>query len=630
MKNLATFLLLISISGFSAYAQNPSPNTKSYRVQKLDTTISAYQKQTKKVSSGSEYNKGLLERGVAPKDTLKSDSIQINPAPGVKPKNITTEIKTERDSAILDKTQELIRVLDLRNPAGNEDSLSFYLDQIRNYETMVFLMTAYQVEVDSLERNFENSKSVFLEKQRRNLKQVKRQYQFLENQIYSIYRDSNISNDWFRAFMAYHDNDFLLLPPFGKKMNKDRDYTGGARLEILTDQFKLRFFSDLFNQLWFINGSELFNNKFILSYQGIFYGVEAYTPYIRFGSDSTIALNGENALRDMSYNVDRPFASFQYFGRSKYYLHYTGAWRAKLETKIGWIGKDAGRKVQDILHRDITLASVHVNRWEDQIGNGGRLAFNLDYSLDLMLFSRDGDVFKPKRPDNESKETYRKRRINIYTPVELHYGNVLTAAGAGIGFSNRSFKDRSGNYGFMYPESRFVKSKFRIVNWIRHTFYYSVETKLRYVIHNSLIQGVGVFKTRESDQDGTDDEFLSKRKLIPYTGPAPLDPLLNYNFKEGRLINWIWTTDFSLSMKLRKSTLFITQSFNTREYKYPSRYVDEVVQFANQKTPLGSSTWNENRREIDKEEKYAVNQIDAKLYNARIRGFGRVGFLFEF
>jgi hypothetical protein len=627
LKDMKTLILCcLFFLPITASAQIFPDQITVRRVQSLDSSIAGLERTSTNVASVPQFKEKFTE-------TVKGKKEQ-RPAT-VLPDSLSNTSFTRQsvlqyaDTTSKDSTERLIKILKLHEPFQNKEQLAYYINLIRNFETIVQLYEVYQESVAKIVKCHQRPDSLFIQEKLQYLELVKSQYEFLESQIYSLYRNSDFSKQWFKGFMFYHDNDFLLVGPF-KKMNRDRDYTGGARLEVLTDQFKLRFFSDIFHQLGSVNSKLLFNNEYILSYQGFFYGVEAYTPYIRFGSDSTLAPKGESQLMEMSYDIDRPFASFQYFGRSKYYLHYTGAWRAKLDTRIGWIGKDAGRKVQDVLHRDITLASVHVNRWEDQIGNGGRLAFNLDYNLDVTLFSRDGDLFNPLRQFDSSDSArvkYGRKRVNIYMPVTLQYGNVISAGAVGLGFSNRSFKDRGGNYGFIYPESRFVKSSSSLKNWIRRTFYYSVESRLKYVVHNSLIQGVGIFRTLESDQDGTDDEFLSKRKLIPYDGT---DPSLNFNPKDGEMNKWVWSIDIALSVKLRKSTLFFAQSFNTREYRYNKQAVDAVVNFANSNVPGQNFTWNNYRDFVDSKEQYAVNQIDRKLYNSRIRGFGRLGFLFEF
>jgi hypothetical protein len=89
-----------------------------------------------------------------------------------------------------------------------------------------------------------------------------------ENQNFMTYSPPRVSNKAVKSVGFYHDNDLF---PTGIK-NEDRNYTGGGRLFITTDLFKLRLF-------------DFFKKSNVLSYQTLFVGGEAYTPRVQYNSD---------------------------------------------------------------------------------------------------------------------------------------------------------------------------------------------------------------------------------------------------------------------------------------------------------------------------------------------------------
>lgn len=521
------------------------------------------------------------------------------------------------DTTYVDELIDLIRVKDNHFP---RHLIQAYVDRIRNFETIFKIYERFRIQIKdgvTMQRHNRDQNNGRLYD---NLSIVASQYQFLLDQDYCLFKNTNISKQLVKGINIYHDNDFLFIYPLSKYLNFDRDYTGGLKIEVTTDHLKMRLLSEIFEDSRFLSNSN------VLSYQSIFFGVEAYTPYIRFGQE-------EAALRDSVYNVDRPFASFQYFGRSKFRLHYTGKWRFRNDTKIGWIGKSLAQKGQDILHRDITIASAHVEKWDEQIGGGGRLALNFDYMWDFMLYSVDGDIFEPNRQFTGDYDKFKNRSLHLYTPLELHLGNQYTGASIGLGLSNHSFKDRSGGYDFISSPQRTKEKKTQFGRWLQRSVLLSWETRLKYVQHNSMLEGIGWFKTKESDKDGLDDEFESKRKLIPYekaVGDLLTD---NYNPKSGRVNRWLVSMDFSVALRQKKTTIFLTYSFNTREFRYAETDIRNVVSFANSeidRAKPNSKTWNKQRQENIDLKNFAQNEITYKLLNSPIRGFGRVGLNFQF
>ncbi len=514
-------------------------------------------------------------------------------------------------------TTQLIDYLQLHDSAISPTSIATNLDKIRNYETIYFFFEKFRDDLKSLNIQKVALPNINLLKLRENLKLVENQLVFLTEEEYSEYKNADVSKQLIKGVNFYHENDFLLTPiPW----NSDRENTGGGRLEVTTDLLKMRL-------LPFINNSK------ILTYQGFFYGIDAYTPYIRFG-------DGEEILRDMSYKIDRPFGSFQYFGRSKYRINYNGVWKLKTDFRVGSIGKLGGQKVQDVLHRDINVESVHVQGWENQIANGGRLAFNIDHFFDLSLFSQDGDIFRPKR--RYYPNTYKSGRnwLNIYSPVELRLGHEMTSYGFGLGISNISLKDRSGTSFFNIPDHRFNTTLrgghegFKNV-WdrVRKSVFLGAEFKYRRLIHNSLLEGFGVFpKSKELDRDGIQDERTSSYYL-------------NSSLSKGTVNRNIAIFNTFFAIKIKKTTFFWNHSLNTREFSFEDIYINNVVNFANKPNypntlirkiniesqkaniPLlqENSTINEVRKYLKENNFYAIDEITKDLYTRKWYGYGTIG-----
>ncbi len=105
--------------------------------------------------------------------------------------------------------------------------------------------------------------------------------------------------------------------------------------------------------------------------------------------------------------------------------------------------------------------------------------------MEIMLLSKENDVFR----HTERIKDYKGRQnlkdwINVYSSIEARLGQQATYAGAGLGFSNLNFKERSG--------TQMVKNRpGRIFNFI-----FSCELKYRYIVHNSMMEGFGWFRTR--------------------------------------------------------------------------------------------------------------------------------------
>lgn len=408
---------------------------------------------------------------------------------------------------------------------------------------------------------------------------------------YHMYAFRDHVNQSFHSFRIYHDNDFLAL---GTE-NHDRDYTGGFRLEVTTDRLKM----PLIRPRWGYSA---------LSYQSFFIGGEGYTPYAHFSKETleednvyysidpfTGYLTPESLdsislyLTQKQQATDRPYASFQYFGRGKYRLHCNGVYRSSNLTKIGFMGKNLGADIQAVIHQDVNSGTQRILNWGRQIAHGGRLVFSCEGTFDLSILSRRS-IWDPKgiTGDNENrkKQTGGSIRswINFYIPVEYAWGTATTYIGGGIGYSTHDFLMMNG---FNDPKLRisdihlqrpvrkagqpkkeyywsYVKYRWKIV---RQHINLSAELKNRRVFHNSMLEGPG---------------FLSS---------FPDDPLDNeattvYSLSEKQVANWLMTATWRINIRLRSMTLFYgctyllnreffvarDPSYNAGLYETPKRY----------------------------------------------------------
>ena len=402
---------------------------------------------------------------------------------------------------------ELYTILNLENPAIDPDTLMFYLENVRTYETVFEMYNTLNKEVETIEENIPDrknrSRDIYLGGLKRNLSIVENHMKHILDYYYCQYKNVNTSRQVIKGVYLEIDNDLFAYN------NQDMNYTGGGRLEMTTDYLKMQLLPFL-------------NKEKVLSYQGVFVGFRAYTPFIR---DTSIFVN------DSSYDInDRPFASFSYIGRAKYRIHSSGHIRMRSELKIGVIGGNVGNIVQSIIHRDQFVTSLKPNGWDSQIAKGGRFAWNIDHYLDFMLFSGKGDIFNLQR----KKPAW----LNIPLMLELHIGNELTALGAGIGLSNLSFKDRSGN-----EDIKLSKTK-------KMRFLISADAKYSYVIHNSMLEGIGIFETFPNDDD-------------------PLAPKDVYRLSANEVVRHLFFAEIFIGLRIKKATVYWKLTINSKEYNKP-------------------------------------------------------------
>ena len=389
---------------------------------------------------------------------------------------------------------------------------------------------------------------------------LRRNLNILDNRIseilatdYQQYDFSETSEKWIKSFHIYHDNDVFL---FDQNLNGDRDYTGGIRLELTTDKLKMRLFKNI-------------NSDKILSYQSFLFGGEGYTPYIRFDEQTFDDLNIvptfengflseasrtelSNKLSTLQEPFDRPFASFQYFARGKYRVHFKGRFRSASFFKLGTVGGRIGERVQQILHQDVITSSKRVLNWDRQIANGGRVGFNIEHNIDFYLYSK---FFKLAK-----YQSHRERNVlHVYLPTEIAFGNVNTHVGFGLGLSNKTFLQTNSHFELKYKReftdcssrgNLFSFDRFKCaVNRIWQHTYVGLEYRVRRVYHNSMLNGLGYIDKFE------DDEFDDEKPSV-------------YVLPEEFTADWLHRINFTLSIQLRRASLYYRYTrFLNREFE---------------------------------------------------------------
>ena len=279
--------------------------------------------------------------------------------------------------------------------------------------------------------------------------------------------------------------------------NDDRDYTGSFLLEIGTDYLKAM------------------RRRPVKTYQTILYGFDVYTPYFR----DTLKFPN-----DTSYNrKDRPHASFQYFGWSKKGLSRRNKYRWATTIKFGKIGGNIGAKFQNALHQDISY-SPRPRGWSAQISNGGRIGFSVEYEREFWPI----DITMPKQHESNS---WKKLHGSVF--IEEKLGTYMTTSGLGVRLTNKSLARNNQN---------FINHRIRqhVYDFVDNLMY-SISFKATYVIHNSMLEGYGIFKTHETDNDPLTPHSIYYLNMEP-------------GQKQVRRMNYVLNT--SISYTTRFGTLF--------------------------------------------------------------------------
>ncbi|AXE16929.1 hypothetical protein DR864_03870 [Runella rosea] len=482
-----------------------------------------------------EANKMILtakEAIIFRNELVGKDSLLNLPNGAVRKKTISDALEMAVFKNDVDILIDSLRLIDT---AIESNEIEFRVERIAEYKVIYEVYERFKGYIDQQLKG-RISGDIYLNGLLKNLDIVKKHMNLLLENQFIFYRYTPTSKQFVKSIHLFHDNDFLLF----SKMNEDRNYTGGFRFEFTTDYFKMRLFRPL-------------NKNNILSYQSILLGGEGYTPYIRFKEDEVenamgirLVVNQNTGyfdqasqdsiikyMRARQTQTDRPFASFQYIARGKYRLNYHGHWRSKSFFKIGTIGGNIGRNLQAAIHQDLTQGSIKVLNWEDQIANGGRLAFNIDHHFDLMLFSSESTVFEKDKYLRESNRSKWPTFLNVYAPLEVHTGTELDALGAGLGLSNRNFKEKSGTNDLKIDDNR---SQPMLQRWYNN-FSASSEIRYRYVLHNTMLEGLGWGKTWQDDI--YDDEAPTK-----------------YTLRKNEVNRHLWTWDVFAGFRFNKVSIY--------------------------------------------------------------------------
>lgn len=377
----------------------------------------------------------------------------------------------------------------------SHEDLPYLLNNVHNTSTITWIQNQMEIDLSIAVGGYARLEETELYRQKQ-LEIVNERMEQVMAQEFSSYRFTNESKSWLKWLSVSHTNDVLFLYP---GLNDDRDFTGGFRFELGTDKLKMRLFPGYLNSRnWY-------------SYQSVFIGGEGYTPYLR----DTCVFNSPTAVD----SLDRPYASYQYYGRAKYRISRRGRMALKGEFKVGTIGKSSPGAIQALIHRDLVTTAVTPNGWESQIANGGRIAISYSVSGEVLLFRR-GNI------DHHW----------IYPSVLLNgtIGHDNTSGTFGVNFSNKSLKQRGG-IDLDITEGR----------WLRCTW--NVSSTVRYVQHNSMLDGYGIFgMAKDEDPDSPKDAYVLH--------PDSLNRL-------------IWKNEFSVNIMFDHMGVFIKQSIWTPEFK---------------------------------------------------------------
>lgn len=383
---------------------------------------------------------------------------------------------------------------------ANVDALTFQNDirNLQNYNTVQYL---YESLKSWLELNEQNKSS-------KNYEVLKNKMAVLETHLLDITSDTfykydftEISHKKIKDITISTQND-LFLPG----LNRDMGYTGGLQLDIGTDYMKMRLIP-------YINGDN------IVSYQSFTCGFKVFTPYLRDTVD---------ALKLLSYQHDRPFASTQFIGRTKYRMNRRGHVRHTGQFQLLIIGGQIAPYFQKLLHKDVAVSSVKPVGWNNQISNGGRLGFHIYHKFDFMLFSEKASIFGTKTPFF--------RYLNPFLTVDLQASHERSFVGAQLSFSSQDFFNSSGNH-----------QDFQLKKLQKIRVDYLLNFRYQYVIHNSLLEDFGMFE-RAAD-DPFDDEFLSV-----------------YFLQKNQIRRNVFTFNLQLNCRYRNVTFFYQVFLNTKEF----------------------------------------------------------------
>ena len=173
----------------------------------------------------------------------------------------------------------------------------------------------------------------------------------------------------FAGFRAYTENDFLN--PFSP--NKDDNYTGGLRAELITNVLSPLWQKKLLNPL-----------QWAPLNQRVAFTVTAFTP--------------RDLASEVIVNMERPYASYQAFNLGASFANADSTKRLSYELSLGVMGKDLAGDLQTTIHKDHWFGSTRPvpQGWKYQIAEGGAFAANLKLGYEQLLSRKSSPSnFKP-------------------------------------------------------------------------------------------------------------------------------------------------------------------------------------------------------------------------------------------
>jgi len=367
-------------------------------------------------------------------------------------------------------------------------------------EPYVLVLVERALKEDLVKDNIETPDSTYFFKYKI-LKEVSNQMNLIMKSKYPYYTYETEKKQPIKFFSVRTGNDLFTILP----RNLDRDYTGSLLIELGTDYL---------NPL---------RRRPVKSYQTFLYGFDVFTPQFNDNTKFT--------KFDSQDSLDRPHASFQYFGWSKKALSKYGNMRWSTTLKFGKIGGRVGGQFQTALHQDISY-SLRPKGWDAQIANGGRLGISIETKHEVQK-----QLNKTNHHANSFKQV-------IFIPsIELKYGTYMTNATFGVGLSNKKFNQN--NHNFINHRTR--QGTFCFFDHVM----YNISFKATHVVHNTMLEGYGWVRTTEKDASKIDE----------------LTPLSSYVLEEKQVRKWFGTVNLSLSYTTRHFTVFYNYFIFTPETK---------------------------------------------------------------
>ncbi|RED26927.1 hypothetical protein BD847_0856 [Flavobacterium cutihirudinis] len=192
------------------------------------------------------------------------------------------------------------------------------------------------------------------------------------------------------------ENDFLGID------NKDENYTGAAKVELLTPEIKwkwLPFFK--FRQ-----------DPTVLNVQRFGFGGTAYTPQDIASSEVVIG--------------DRPYASLTFFSFGNVCYNTTKNLILQSDLIIGSVGSPGPGNVQSYIHKNHWFGSdrPEPQGWDNQIGFNGSLVINYNIRLEkLILLGKSKSNFQWMTPYWVAKADIGNYMMNLQGGIKLNFLN---------------------------------------------------------------------------------------------------------------------------------------------------------------------------------------------------------------